>query len=246
MIKGLSTEVGNGPSGGSAVPPLHEPSSQRNHCQGNGTHSIDQHSPDNCLVHGPDARPLLEFNAPHEPGHFLSPSLLHSEWRREFPGHCARLGPCNRESLRPPLPRFPTQEAGAGWGEEAFAHGMPLSPTLSPLVPHGREKKSAFEPLVTGQGKTIGTGSRGSGGSRGPAATGSLVSKAGRRPTAADLKRHPRYVELRPLPPSSPGERVGVRGKGAYECPSGHGPFHGAVRNKSSRCSVQTLCPHSP
>src|SRR5882672_8875863 len=35
----------------------------------------------------------------------------------------------------------------------SYSSGWPLSPTLSPFVPHGeREKKGAVEPLVTGQG----------------------------------------------------------------------------------------------
>src|SRR5882762_5720048 len=35
----------------------------------------------------------------------------------------------------------------------SYSSGWPLSPTLSPFVPHGeREKKGAVEPPVTGQG----------------------------------------------------------------------------------------------
>src|SRR6266550_8648836 len=56
------------------------------------------------------------------------------------------------QDIRPFLPLFPTQEGGEGWGEEEFPFGQPLSPALSPLVPHGEREKVARQIPVHGQG----------------------------------------------------------------------------------------------
>jgi hypothetical protein len=60
--------------------------------------------------------------------------------RRERPELLSRLAPVNQRVVWV-FSLFPTKEGGEGWGEEDFRFELrvPLSPALSPFVPHGRE-----------------------------------------------------------------------------------------------------------
>src|SRR5258706_13741446 len=72
---------------------------------------------------------------------------------REFPGQVRALRPVTSgASGLFSLSSRRRREERAG-ERRSYSSGWPLSPTLSPFVPHGeREKKGAVEPLVTGQG----------------------------------------------------------------------------------------------
>jgi hypothetical protein len=103
------------------------------------------------LIPIPNDNRLFHWRTPPLPssGH----PLLHSEWRREHPGLCARFAPRNRGIRLISLSSRRRREERAG-ERRSYSSGWPLSPTLSPFVPHGeREKNGAVELLVTGQGQ---------------------------------------------------------------------------------------------